>query len=155
MNLSKNLTLDEVTQSPTQKRLGINNIPSPKEIANLKLLAEKIFQPIREHFGCPILISSGYRSKELNKVIGGSETSQHCKGEALDLDIDGFKLNITNKDIFNFIKSNLSFDQLIWEYGTDLNPEWIHVSYSSTGKQRGEVLRCNKINGKPNYTKFV
>ena len=140
MQLSKNLALVEVTRSETAKRRGISNMPTPEHIENFKLLAEKVFQPIREYFGIPIHISSGYRSKALNTAIGGSLTSQHCSGEAIDIDMDG--TSVTNAQIFNYIKDNLSFDQLIWEFGTDSNPDWVHVSYESTGKQRKQMLKA-------------
>ena len=142
MQLSKNLALAEVMRSETAKRKGISNMPTPEHIENFKLLAEKVFQPIREHFGVPIHISSGYRSKALNTAIGGSLTSQHCSGEAIDIDMDG--TSVTNAQIFNYIKDNLSFDQLIWEFGTDSNPNWVHVSYESTGKQRKQILKAVK-----------
>lgn len=142
MQLSKNLALAEVMRSETAKRKGISNMPTPEHIENFKLLAEKVFQPIREHFGVPIYISSGYRSKALNTAIGGSLTSQHCSGEAIDIDMDG--TSVTNAQIFNYIKDNLSFDQLIWEFGTDSNPNWVHVSYESTGKQRKQILKAVK-----------
>lgn len=143
MNLSKNLTLFEMTRSETAKRKGIDNTPGAQEIENMKILAEKIFQPIREHFGVPIYISSGYRSKKLNKAIGGSSTSQHCKGEAIDIDMDGHS-HITNREIFNFIKDNLNFDQLIAEFkqGNDLG--WVHVSYKPIGNQRKQILIATK-----------
>lgn len=140
MQLSKNLALVEVTRSETAKRRGISNMPTPEHIENFKLLAEKVFQSIREHFGVPIHISSGYRSKALNTAIGGSLSSQHCSGEAIDIDMDG--TSVTNAQIFNYIKDNLSFDQLIWEFGTDSNPDWVHVSYESTGKQRKQILKA-------------
>jgi zinc D-Ala-D-Ala carboxypeptidase len=142
MQLSKNLSLAEVMRSETAKRKGISNMPTPEHIENFKLLAEKVFQPIREHFGVPIHISSGYRSKALNTAIGGSLSSQHCSGEAIDIDMDG--TSITNAQIFNFIKDNLSFDQMIWEFGTNSNPDWVHVSYESTGKQRKQILKAVK-----------
>ena len=150
MQLSKNLALSEVTRSETAKRRGISNMPTPEHIENFKLLAEKVFQPIRDHFGVPIRISSGYRSKELNTAIGGSLSSQHCQGEAIDIDMDGTE--IKNVEIFNFIKDNLEFDQLIWEFGTDTNPDWVHVSYESTGKQRKMILKAVK---KGNATSYV
>ena len=150
MQLSKNLSLAEVIRSETAKRKGISNMPTEAHIANFKLLAEKIFQPIREHFGGPIHISSGYRSKALNESIKGSSTSQHCSGEAIDIDMDGTA--ITNAEIFNYIKDNLEFDQLIWEFGTDANPDWVHVSYESTGKQRKMILKAVK---KGNATSYV
>jgi zinc D-Ala-D-Ala carboxypeptidase len=152
MQLSKNLALAEVIRSETAKRKGISNMPTPEHIENFKKLAEKIFQPIREHFGVPILISSGYRSKELNTAIGGSLTSQHCQGEAIDIDMDG--TSITNKQIFDFIKDNLDFDQMIWEFGTETNPDWVHVSYESTGKQRKQILKAVKQGGSTKYLPF-
>ena len=152
MQLSENLSLAEVIRSETAKRKGVSNMPTPEHIENFKLLATKIFQPIREHFGKPIHISSGYRSAELNKAIGGASSSQHCTGEAIDIDMDG--TSITNAQIFEFIKNNLEFDQLIWEFGTKSNPDWVHVSYESTGKQRKQILIATKVNGKTVYSPF-
>jgi hypothetical protein len=154
MQLSKNLTLAEVTRSETAKRRGISNMPTPEHIENFKKLAENVFQPIREHFGVPIHISSGYRSKALNTAIGGSLSSQHCQGEAIDIDMDGSANGVTNAQVFNYIKDNLNFDQLIWEFGTTSNPDWVHVSYESTGKQRKQVLRATKQGGKTVYTPY-
>ena len=152
MQLSKNLTLAEVMRSETAKRKGISNMPTPEHIENFKLLAERVFQPIRDHFGKPIIISSGYRSRELNTAIGGALSSQHCSGEAIDIDMDG--TDITNVEVFNYIKDNLEFDQLIWEFGTDTNPDWVHVSYESTGKQRKQILRAVKHNGATSYKPY-
>jgi hypothetical protein len=152
MQLSKNLVLAEVTRSETAKRKGISNMPTPEHIENFKKLAENIFQPIRDHFGKPIRISSGYRSKELNTAIGGALSSQHCQGEAIDIDMDG--TDITNAQIFNFIKDNLNFDQLIWEFGTDNNPDWVHVSYESTGKQRKQILKAVKTAKGTSYVAY-
>ena len=152
MQLSKNLTLAEVIRSETAKRKGISNMPTPEHIENFKKLAENVFQPIRDHFGVPIHISSGYRSVALNKAIKGSSTSQHCSGEAIDIDMD--TTSITNKQIFDYIKDNLEFDQLIWEFGTDTNPDWVHVSYESTGKQRKQILRAKKSGNKTTYVTF-
>jgi len=152
MQLSKNLMLAEVTRSETAKRKGISNMPTPEHIENFKLLAERVFQPIREHFGKPIIISSGYRSKALNTAIGGALSSQHCQGEAIDIDMDG--TDITNAQVFNYIKDNLEFDQLIWEFGTDTNPDWVHVSYESKGKQRKQILRAVKNGGATSYKPY-
>jgi hypothetical protein len=154
MQLSKNLALAEVTRSESAKRKGISNEPTPEHIANLKKVAENIFQPIREHFGVPIHVSSGYRSKALNDAIGGSLSSQHCQGEALDLDMDGSPSGVSNKDVFEFIKNKLNFDQLIWEFGSDSNPDWVHVSYESSGKQRKQILKAVKSGGKTSYVPF-
>ncbi len=145
MNLSKNLTLFEMTRSETAKRKGVSNEPTPQHIENMKVLAEKIFEPIRRHFNSPIYISSGYRSAALNKIIpGASKTSQHSKGEAMDIDMDNSGSKITNKEIFNWIKDNLAFDQLIAEFkqGNDLG--WVHVSYNTNGTQRGQILIASK-----------
>ena len=150
--LSANLTLVEVTKSSTAKRLGIDNIPTAEHLANLKLVAQNIFQPIREHFQKPINVSSGYRSKALNDATpGSSATSQHCSGEALDLDQDSMTTGITNKMVFDYIKNKLNFDQLIWEFGDDNNPDWVHVSYESTGRQRKQILKAVRVNGKTTY----
>jgi hypothetical protein len=152
MQLSTNLSLAEVTRSETAKRRGISNMPTAEHIENFKKLAANIFQPIREHFGKPIIISSGYRSAELNKAIGGSLSSQHCSGEAIDIDMDG--TDITNKQIFDYIKDNLNFDQMIWEFGTDANPDWVHVSFASNRSQRKQILVAKKVNGKTTYIPY-
>ena len=154
MKLSEHLDLSEVTRSETAKRNGISNMPTEQHIANFKLLAENVFEPIRNNFRCPIHISSGYRSIELNRAIKGSLTSQHCQGEAIDIDMDGTPHGVTNKMVFNYIKDNLEFDQLIWEFGTNENPDWVHVSYESTGKQRKQVLKAIRVNGSTQYKNF-
>lgn len=154
MKLSEHLDLSEVIRSESAKRNGISNMPSEAHIANFKLLAEKIFEPIRNNFRCPIHISSGYRSAELNRAIGGSTTSQHCQGEAIDIDMDGSPNGVSNKMIFEFIKKYLEFDQLIWEFGSEENPDWVHVSYESSGKQRKQVLKAYKQNGKTQYKTY-
>ena len=154
MKISEHLDLSEVIRSESAKRNGISNIPTEAHIANLKILAEKIFEPIRNNFRCPIHVSSGYRSKELNAKVGGSTTSQHSSGEAIDLDMDGTPNGVTNKMIFDYIYKNLDFDQLIWEFGTNENPDWVHVSYESTGKQRKQVLKAYKENGKTKYKPY-
>lgn len=154
MQLSKNLALAEVIRSETAKRKEISNMPTPEHIENFKKLAENVFQPIREHFGVPIHISSGYRSKALNTAVGGSLSSQHCQGEAIDIDMDGSANGVTNTMVFNYIKDSLEFDQLIWEFGTNENPDWVHVSYESTGKQRKQILKATRVNGKPHYQQY-
>jgi len=155
MKLSQHLDLAEVTRSDSAKRKGISNMPTPEHIENFKKLAENIFEPIRKHFGVPIMISSGYRSKALNTAIGGSLTSQHCSGEAIDIDMDGTANGVTNKMVFEYIKSNLNFDQLIWEFGTKDAPDWVHVSFESTGKQRKQILRAIKSGGKTAYQPYA
>ena len=151
MNLSKNLTLAEVTKSTTAKRLGIDNTPDEWTTENLRQVAINVFQPLRSAFGTPIYVSSGYRSAELNTAIGGSRRSQHVEGRALDLDADVYG-GCTNSQIFNWIKENVEFDQLIWEFGDDDNPDWVHVSYVYDGVNRKRCLRaCRDDNGKTYY----
>ena len=145
MKLSEHLELSEVIRSESAKRNGISNMPTAEHIENFKILATKVFEPIREHFGVPIRISSGYRSSELNKCVGGSATSQHSSGEAIDIDQD--QTTIANKQVFEYIRDNLAFDQLINEF----NYAWIHVSYKANGKQRGEVLEAYKLGTATKY----
>jgi zinc D-Ala-D-Ala carboxypeptidase len=152
MQLSKHFELAEFIRSSTAKRAGISNMPTDAHLENIKLLCEKVLEPIRVHFARPIILSSGYRSAALNKAVGGSSSSQHCSGEAADIDMDG--ANVTNAQIFNYIKDNLEFDQLIWEFGTTTNPDWVHVSYESNGRQRKQILRAVKKNGATSYLPY-
>ena len=149
MVISQHLTLGELIRSVSAKRLGISNMPTPEHIENLKALAENIFEPIRAEFRVPIYISSGYRSKALNKAVKGSASSQHCNGEALDLDMDGHSHGITNKQIFDFIVAKLPFDQVINEF----NYAWVHVSYKRNGPQRHQILRA--VRGKDGGTIYL
>jgi hypothetical protein len=153
MQLSKHLSLAEVQRSESAKRAGISNAVLPEHIENFKVLAEKIFQPIREHFGVPIHISSGYRSKELNAKIGGSATSDHCHGRALDLDQDGSKHGVSNNDVFNYIKDNLKFKQLIAEFPVNGELSWVHVAYDANNL-KNEILIATKNAGKTVYVSY-
>ena len=155
MNLSKNLTLSEVTKSNTAINLGIKNEPNAEQLENLKTIANEVFQKIRDHFDVPIKISSGFRSEALNKKVGGSKTSDHCKGCALDIDMDGstFAPYVANWEIFNYIRKNLEFRQLIWEFGDNKNPDWVHVSYVK-GDNKKEVLRAIKKGKKTFYVPY-
>jgi len=144
MNLSAHVTLAEFENSPTATTHGINNKMSLSQIESAKLLCENVFEPLRIHLNIPIKISSGFRCVQLNRMIKGSSTSQHTKGEAMDIKI-GAKG-------FNFIKDKLDFDQLIWEFGNDENPQWVHVSYSS--RNRKQVLKAYKQNGKTKYSSY-
>jgi hypothetical protein len=137
-----------VTRSDYAKRNGIDNMPNPEHTENLIELANKIFEPLRAYINKPIHISSGYRSKILNAAIGGAKNSQHTKGQAIDIDQGNRKENM---EIFDFIKNNLEFDQLILEYPVDGLPDWVHVSYDTNGKQRKEILIATKENGKTKY----
>ena len=151
MQLSKNLTLNEVTKSNTAINHGIKNEPNAEQLENLKTIANEVFQKIRDHFGMPIKVSSGFRSEALNKKVGGSKTSDHMKGCALDIDMDG--TSITNKQVFDYIRTHLQFRQLIWEFGTDTNPDWVHVSYVR-GDNKKQVLRAVKRGKKTAYVPF-
>ena len=151
MKLSENLSLAECTKSLTAKRLGINNEPDEWVTENLRQTAVNVFQPVRECLGVPIHVSSGYRSAELNKAIGGSVRSQHVEGRAIDLDADVFG-GCTNSEIFECIRENVEFDQLIWEFGDQDNPDWVHVSFVYDGLNRGRCLKaCRDDQGKVYY----
>lgn len=151
MKLSENLELAEVLRSESAKRNGIANVPTKEHIENLKELAINVFQPIRNHFKVPIRISSGYRSKELNKRIGGSQTSHHSKGQAIDIDMDG--TSITNKQVFDFIKDNLKFTQLIAEFPVNGDLSWVHIGYDKNNLKK-EILVAKKLYGKTVYIKY-
>ena len=149
MKLSEHLTLEEVTKSATATRLGISNIPSEEHLDNLKKLAIFVFEKIRSKFNTPIYIISGYRSKELNDAVGGATKSDHMNGMAIDIDMDD-KGTVTNKEIFNYVKDNLEFSKLIYEFGNDENPDWVHISYDENNLNN-TVLKAVKINGKTKY----
>lgn len=147
--ISKHITYKEATRSVTALRLGIENKPSEYELQNMELIAEKVFEPLREAVNGPIKINSFYRSEELNKAIGGSSRSQHCQGRAID--IDDFYGYVSNAYMYYYIKDNLDFDQLIWEFGTDTNPDWVHVSYVDSDSNRKRCLLAYKEDGKTKY----
>lgn len=147
--ISSHITYAESIHSNTAKRRGIDNTPNPTQVENMKLTAEKIFEPLREWVGGPIKINSFFRSEVLNEAIGGSTTSQHCKGQAFDIDdVYGKK---SNAEMYNWIKENLNFDQMIWEFGTDMQPNWVHVSYVSEENNRNKCLKAYKERGKTKY----
>ena len=147
--ISKHVSYKEGVYSITATRLGIDNTPEDNQLHFMEIIAEKVFEPLREWVGGPIKINSFYRSPELNTAIGGSATSQHCKGQAIDID-DTFG-KATNAEMFHWIKENLDFDQMIWEFGDDYNPNWVHISYVSEEKNRNRCLRAHKTNGKTAY----
>jgi zinc D-Ala-D-Ala carboxypeptidase len=153
MRLSNHVSLAEFCHSDTAKRRGIDNtIKDPAHLAAAKLLCEKVFQPIREHFGVPIHISSGYRSAALNRAVKGSSSSQHCRGEAMDIDADRYG-KVTNKEIFDYIREHLEWDQMIWEFGNDSQPDWVHVSFKATGNRR-QILKAIKEGASTEYVKY-
>ena len=148
MNLSANFTLKELTKSDTATRLGLDNTPDEETIENLKLLCEKVLQPVREHFGKPVTINSGYRSPESNAAVGGSKTSDHCLGRAADIEIPG----VPNADLAQWIMDNLEYTQLILEFYTPGIPDsgWVHVSYDPDNLKKQE-LTAMKVAGKTQY----
>lgn len=148
-NISKHISYKEATRSLTAIRLGLENKPNEYELSNMIGVAENIFEPLREWVNDPIKVNSFFRSVELNKAIGGSSRSQHCQGRAIDVDDTyGHK---TNAEMFNWIKENLNFDQIIWEFGDDENPDWVHISWVSKDQNRNRCLRAERINGKTTY----
>jgi len=136
-NISKYITYQEAVNSQTATRKNIDNIPNVLALINMQLVALRVFDNVREHFNTPIRVSSFFRSTELNKAVGGAKTSQHMKGQAIDMQGTG---KLSNKMIFEYIKENVDFDQLIWEFGDKNNPAWVHVSYVSKEKNRKQIL---------------
>ena len=147
--ISKHISYKEGVYSRTATRLDIENTPNDEQLNNMVLLAEEVFEPLRSWVGGPIKINSFFRSPKLNKAIGGSTTSQHCKGQAMDID-DTFG-RATNAEMYHFIKENLDFDQMIWEFGDEDNPDWVHVSYVSEDDNRRRCLQAYKENNKTKY----
>ena len=132
--------------SNTATRRNIDNNPNAEQLAAMKLVTAKVFQPVREWYGKPIRVNSFFRSPELNTRIDGSKTSQHCKGEAIDIDTSN-----DNKKLYDYIRDNLEYDQLIWEFGNESNPDWIHVSFSKNGNRKRQLL-AKKVNGRTTYS---
>jgi len=147
--ISKHISYKEGTYSITATRLGLDNDPNDEQLNNMELVAEKVFEPLREWVSGPIKINSFFRCPELNKAIGGAKKSQHMKGQAMDID-DNYD-NATNAEMFHWIKENLDFDQLIWEFGDDDNPNWLHVSYVSPEENRNRCLKAYKEQGRSKY----
>ena len=152
MKLTENFSLNELTKSQTAERKGIDNTPSTEHQENLKRLCETILQPIRDHFGQVVSVSSGYRSAELCTAIGSKTTSQHAKGEAADFEIFG----ISNTELADWINENLYYDQLILEYWKESDPNsgWVHCSFSLNGNRK-QYLRAYKENGSTKYEKIL
>ena len=148
MNLTKNFTLHELTKSETALRLGLSNEPGEAEIQNLTTLCEKVLQPVRDHFARGVKVNSGFRHPDVNKAVGGSTTSDHCKGFAADIEIPG----IANAELAQWIADNLEFRQLILEFYTPGIPDsgWVHVSYNPDDLKK-QVLTATKQNGKTVY----
>ena len=149
MNLSKSFTLNELTKSQEATRLGIDNTPNEEHISNLKLLCENVLQPIRDFYGMPLSVSSGYRSAALCEAIGSSSKSQHTKGQAADFEIFG----VANKDLADFVVKNLDYDQCILEFWNENEPNsgWVHCSFNASGNRK-QFLKAEKLNGRVVYT---
>ena len=149
MRISKHISYKEAVHSATAKRRGIDNTPNEEQLYNMAKVAHNIFEPLRLYVGGAIKITSFFRSPEVNTAIGGSIKSQHCKGQAIDIDdVFGHK---TNYEMFEYIRDYLDFDQLIYEFGSNDNPDWVHVSYVSSKENRNRVLRAIRENGKTRY----
>ncbi len=140
IDISKHITMRDATCSKYADAHGIKNEPSKTVISNMQHLAQTVFEPLWHHFGVPLKINSFYRSIALNRAIGGSITSQHVLGQAMDITSSG---NVSNRQLFDYIRTSLPFDQLIWEFGDDHNPTWIHVSLSKSFN-RNQVLRSRR-----------
>ena len=147
--ISEHISYKEGVYSITATRRGIDNTPNDEQLNNMELIAEKVFEPLRKWVGGPIKINSFFRCPDLNKAIGGSRKSQHCHGQAIDID-DTYKV-VANSDMYNYIKNNLDFDQLIWEFGDDNNPNWVHVSYVSKEDNRNRCLKAYREQGRSKY----
>jgi hypothetical protein len=147
--ISEHISYKEGVYSNTATRRGIDNTPNDEQLTSMELIANEVFEPLRTWVGGPIKINSFFRSPDLNTAIGGSKTSQHCKGQAMDID-DTFG-KVTNAEMYHWIKENMDFDQMIWEFGDDDNPNWVHVSYVSPEDNRNRCLKAYKENGKTKY----
>ena len=148
-NISKHISYHEGTYSQTGVRRNLDNTPNEDQLKCMKEVSENLFEPLREWVGGPIKINSFFRGEPVNTAIGGSRKSQHMKGQAIDID-DTFG-HKTNAEMYHYIKDNLDFDQMIWEFGNDDNPNWVHVSYVSPEKNRNVCLKAYKKNGRTKY----
>ena len=147
--ISKHISYKEGVHSNTALRLNLDNTPNPEQLKCMMDIGVQLFEPLREWVGGPIKINSFYRGEPVNTAIGGSTRSQHMKGQALDIDDTfGYK---TNAEMFHYIKDNLEYDQMIWEFGDDDNPNWVHVSYVTHRPNRKKLTLAKKINGKTKY----
>ena len=147
--ISKHVSWKEGTYSRTGERLGFDNTPNEEQLKCMKDIAKDIFEPLREWVGGPIKINSFFRGEPVNTAIGGSTRSQHMKGQAIDID-DTFG-HKTNAEMYYYIKDNLDFDQMIWEFGTDKNPNWLHISWVSHRPNRKKLTIAKKVNGRTKY----
>jgi len=147
--ISKHISYHEGTYSQTGVRRDLDNTPDDSQLKRMEEVAENLFEPLREWVGGPIKINSFFRGEPVNTAIGGSRKSQHMKGQAIDID-DTFG-HKTNAEMYHYVKDNLDFDQLIWEFGTDKNPNWLHISWVSHRPNRKKLTVAKKVNGKTRY----
>ena len=147
--ISEHISYKEATHSATALRRDLNNTPNDEQLKCMEEVAENLFEPLRKWVGGPIKINSFFRGEPVNTAIGGSRTSQHMKGQAIDID-DTFG-HKTNAEMYHYIKDNLEFDQMIWEFGDDDNPNWVHISYVSPEDNRNRCLKAYKDKGKTKY----
>ena len=147
--ISKHISYHEGTYSQTGVRRDLDNTPDDDQLKRMEEVAENLFEPLREWVGGPIKINSFFRGKPVNNAIGGSRKSQHMKGQAIDID-DTFG-HKTNAEMYHYVKDNLDFDQLIWEFGTDKNPNWLHISWVSHRPNRKKLTIAKKVNGRTKY----
>jgi len=152
-NISDHISYKEATFSQTATRKGLDNDPNKDQLINMKMLANKVFEPLRAWVGGAVKINSFFRSEALNTAIGGSKTSQHCGNSGAAVDLDDTYGHKSNKAMFNYIKDNLVFDQMIWEFGDKENPNWVHVSYRE-GNNRMQILRAIRKNGRVSYVPY-
>jgi len=150
--ISEHVSYREGVKSNTATRLNINNTPDSYALSNMSAVSIQLFEPLRRWVDGPIKINSFYRSEDLNKAIGGSSRSQHCQGRAIDID-DTFG-HKSNAEMFNYIKNHLNFDQIIWEFGDDNNPDWVHMSFVSSNENRGRALKAYRVKGKTKYKEY-
>jgi len=156
VKLSENFSLHEFTKSQTAIRNNIDNTPNEKQIKCMQEVAENLFEPLREWVGGPIKVNSFFRGEPVNTAIGGEKRSQHMKGQAIDMD-DTFG-HKTNAEMYHYIKDNLDFDQMVWEFGTeypDGNPNWVHISWVSHRPNRKQEVIAIKKNGRTRYIKNI
>ena len=147
--ISKHISYKEGVYSITATRRGIDNTPNEEQLSNMEKIADEVFEPLRAYVSGPIKINSFFRCPELNKAIGGSSKSQHCKGQAMDIDDTYGKM--TNAEMYHWIKEHLDFDQMIWEFGNDDNPDWVHISYVSPEDNSNRCLKAYREDGKTKY----
>lgn len=158
--ISDNISYKEATKSYQAIRRGLDNTPDENQLHAMRLTAKQIFQPVREHFKVPIAVTSFFRSPEVNKAVGGVSSSHHTKGQAIDVDADVYQQKLasgeilTNKMIFDYIAENLDYDTIIWEFGTEDDPAWVHISYVRDNNRKRKLRAFRDWRGKTHYANY-